>query len=179
MSLLPETGAPEIGADRGFRLTGRHVLIALLTFFGIVIAVNAAFVHIALSSWTGLTDHDSYRTGLSWNRTLQRDAAQTALGWSSAVATRVVRDADGGRSLGVTLTLRDAGGRPVGGLAFTGQARHPVIEADDRPLEFVEAEPGVYVATAALPGAGDWELKLVARRPQGTDFRIDTVATVR
>lgn len=174
MSLLPETGV-----DGGFRLTGRHVLITTLAFFGIVIAVNVAFVYVALSSWTGLTDHDSYRTGLSWNRTLERDAAQKTLGWSSAVATRVVRAADGGRSLGVTLTLRDAGGRPVAGLAVAGEARHPVIEADDRKLEFVEIEPGVYAATAGLPGAGDWELKLVAARPQGTEFRIDTVATVR
>jgi nitrogen fixation protein FixH len=170
--MLPEAGV-------GFRLTGRHVLIALLTFFGIVIAVNAAFVHIALSSWTGLTDHDSYRTGLSWNRTLERDAAQTALGWTSDVATRVVLGADGDRSLGVSLTLRDSAGRPVRGLAFTGEARHPVIEADDRMLEFSESAPGVYVATAVLPGAGDWELKLTAKRPDGTDFRIDTVATVR
>ena len=117
MSLLPETAA-----DGGFRLTGRHVLITILTFFGIVIAVNVTFVHLALDSWTGLTDHDSYRTGLSWNRTLERDAAQTALGWRSAVATRVVRGADGGRSLGVTLTLRDADGSPVRGLAFAGEA---------------------------------------------------------
>lgn len=173
MSLLPET------AVDGFRLTGRHVLIAMLTFFGIVIAVNVTFIHLALDSWTGLTDHDSYRTGLSWNRTLERDAAQKALGWSSSVSTRVAREADGARSLGVTLTLRDADGRPVRGLSFAGEARHPVLEADDRRLEFAEAEPGVYTATALLPGAADWELTLKARRPDGTDFRIDTVAAVR
>lgn len=169
---------PETASAGGFRLTGRHVLIAMLGFFGIVIAVNLAFVHIALSSWTGLTDHDSYRTGLSWNRTLERDAAQKALGWSSAVATRAAR-VEGGRSFAVTVTLRDAAGRPVAGLAVEGEARHPVVEADDRRLAFVETEPGVYVAEALLSGAGDWELKLVATRTGGADYRIDTVATVR
>lgn len=172
MSALPDAGS-------GFRLTGRHVLIAMLTFFGIVIAVNVAFVHLALNSWTGLTDHDSYRTGLSWNRTLERDAAQKALGWTSTVATRAARDGEAGRSLTVTVTLRDRDGRPVGGLAFAGEARHPVVEADDRALTFVESGAGTYVGTAALPGAADWELKLTARRQDGAEYRIDAVAPVR
>lgn len=170
---------PATDADRGFRLTGRHVLIALLAFFGIVIGVNVAFVHVALSSWTGLTDRDSYRTGLSWNRTLERDAAQQALGWITTIETSVGRETGGGRSLGVTLTLRDRDGRPVTGLAVGGEARHPMAEADDRPLGFVEAGAGSYVGRVDLPGSGDWALKLVATRADGSVYRIDTVATVR
>ena len=35
------------------RWTGRRVLIALLLFFGVVAAVNAAMIWIALQSWPG------------------------------------------------------------------------------------------------------------------------------
>ena len=170
---------PAAGAG-GFRITGRHVLFAMLGFFGVVIAVNITFVHLALDSWTGLTDHDSYRTGLSWNRTLERDAAQKALGWSVGVDARAERSGVGeDRRLELTLTLRDRDGRPLSGLRLSGDALHPVLEADDRSLGFVEAGGGRYVGTVVLPGGGDWGLKLVATRPDGTVYRIDTVTTVR
>lgn len=168
------------GDDSGFRITGRHVLLAMLAFFGIVIAVNVTFVHLALNSWTGLTDHDSYRTGLSWNRTLERDAAQKALGWSTVVETRSVRSETGvGFRLGVTVTVRGRDGRPVPGLVVDGEARHPLVEADDRPIAFAETVPGTYIGATLLPGAGDWELRLSAARADGTAYRIDTIATVR
>lgn len=173
MSLQPET-------DRGFRLTGRHVLIMLLAFFGVVIAVNITFVNLALDSWTGLTDHDSYRTGLSWNRTLERDAEQKAMGWSTGIETKAEKTADGAAwKLAVTLTLRDRDGKPITGLAVDGRAWHPVLEADDRSLSFSEAGGGVYLGSAVLPGAGDWTLKLALKRPDRTVYRIETVATVR
>ncbi len=175
--MLPDIAA---GAGGGFRLTGRHVLYAMLGFFGIVIAVNLAFVHLALSSWTGLTDHDSYRTGLSWNRTLERDAAQRSLGWTVGIETRVARSGtDTDRRLDLTLTLRDRSGVPLTGLALSGEAVHPVLEANDRGLDFAATDDGRYAATVVLPAAGDWGLKLVATRPDGTAYRIDSVATVR
>lgn len=182
MSTLPATGDPLSGPRAGgrFRITGRHVLAGMLVFFGIVIAVNVTFVHLALSSWTGLTDHHSYRTGISWNRTLESDAAQKALGWSTAIESRH-RDAaaDGSRPFEMTVTIRDRDGKPVTGLSFAGEARHPVLEADDRTLAFSEVGGGVYKGTAALPSAADWELLLVATRPDGSKYRIDTVAPVR
>lgn len=170
----------DTGTTGGFRLTGRHVLFAMLAFFGIVIAVNVTFVRLALSTWTGLTDHDSYRTGLSWNRMLERDQAQKALGWSTGIAHRAEPGPAGtDRRFELTVTLRDREGRPLRGLAVSGFARHPVLEASDRGLAFSETGPGVYVGTAVLPGAADWELQLVATRPDGGDYRIDTVAPVR
>ncbi|GHD57499.1 nitrogen fixation protein FixH [Thalassobaculum fulvum] len=180
--MLPVSGdpLPGTGAAGGFRITGRHVLAAMLVFFGIVIGVNVTFVHLALSSWTGLTDHQSYRSGISWNRTLERDAAQKALGWTAAVDSRFSGDAvAGGRPFEVTVTIRDRDGHPVTGLAFAGEARHPVLEIDDRSLTFAEAGGGVYRGTAVLPSAADWELMLVATRPDGFEYRIETVAAVR
>lgn len=167
-------------ADGQFRITGRHVLFAMLAFFGVVIAVNLTFVHLALSTWTGLTDHDSYRTGVSWNDTLRRDAEQRALGWAVDVDTRALPDEEvAGWRLTVTLTVRDRDGNLVRGLAVTGEARHPIVEADDRSIDLVATADGVYAGTVLLPGAGDWGLKLTAAGAGVPGYRIDAVATVR
>ncbi|MHA1599926.1 MAG: FixH family protein, partial [Alphaproteobacteria bacterium] len=45
-------------------LTGRHVLIMVLAFFGLVIAANVIFVVLAWQSWSGLSTDDAYRRGL-------------------------------------------------------------------------------------------------------------------
>lgn len=45
------------------RWTGRQVLIALLLFFGVVMAVNAAMVWIALKTWPGRSVRDAAREG--------------------------------------------------------------------------------------------------------------------
>ena len=42
------------------RITGRMVLVGLLTFFGVVFAVNGVFVYFALDSWPGLTTEAAY-----------------------------------------------------------------------------------------------------------------------
>ncbi|NQW12422.1 MAG: FixH family protein [Alphaproteobacteria bacterium] len=164
---------------RPFRLTGRHVLIAILGFFGIVIAVNLAFVFLALDSWTGLTDHDSYRTGVSWNQTLERDDAQKALGWTTDIETQVKTGVAGDRRFFLTLTVTDKAGMPVNGLAIDGMARHPVAEAKDRPIAVEARGDGVYLGRAELPSAGDWGIRLIATRPDGSTYRIDTLAVVR
>jgi len=45
----------DLAAINGKPVTGRRVLIWLVAFFGVVIAVNMAFVYFALNTWPGLT----------------------------------------------------------------------------------------------------------------------------
>ena len=170
----------DVNEPGGFRLTGRHVLTAMLAFFGCVIAVNIVFVVLALGTWTGLTDHDSYRTGLSWNRTLEADAAQKALGWSAEItAGRPDGSTDGALRRTVSLFLQDRDARPIPDLTVFGEARHPVVEAMDTRFPLEAAGPGRYVGTVDLPAASDWKLRLHALRPDGSEYRIDTVIVVR
>lgn len=161
----------------GFRLTSRHVLGMMLGFFGCIIAVNITFVFLALSTWTGLTDHDSYRSGLSWNRTLEADAAQKALGWTADI--EAVGTAEDGLTRTVTLVLRDRSGVPVDGLLIAAQARHPVVEAMDTDFALQGVGGGRYVGDVDLPIASDWKLRLIADRAGEPLYRIDTVMVVR
>ena len=48
-------------------LTGRHVIIILLSVFGVVFAVNGLFAYYAVSGFPGVETKDAYRGG--WRST--------------------------------------------------------------------------------------------------------------
>ena len=55
-------------------VTGRKALWVLLGFFGVILAVNATFVYLAVSSFSGLETDNAYVKGLNYNTTLSRAA---------------------------------------------------------------------------------------------------------
>ena len=170
-------------ADNGFRLTGRHILFAMLAFFGLVIAVNIVFVNLALGTFTGLTDQDSYRTGVSWNRQLERAEEMRALGWSVTVVADVSRvfekAGDNRRAVSLTVSIDDSHGNRLDRVGLQGVARHPIAQASDQPVSFVAGPGGTYAADVVLEGPGNWTLRLVTSAPDGGTFRIDRPLRIR
>jgi nitrogen fixation protein FixH len=150
-------------------LTGRHVLIAVLAFFGMVIAVNGVFIVLALNSWSGLSTDDAYRRGLTYNETLRQAEIQRALGWQ--VRTDLAPRADGRVRLSVVFT--DRAEAPVEGLTIAGQLRRPSRESDDRPVELTRQGPGRYSTDLDLPLLGQWDLRLRATAPDGNTFILE------
>ncbi len=142
-------------------IRGKHVLLAMLAFFGAIILVNLVFVYFALDTWTGITTDNAYQEGLEYNQTLAERDAQRALGWKAAVS---VISADGGEeSLSVTLTDRD--GRPLRGLLVSGSLRRPTHEGHDQPVVLAEETDGRYTSPLSLPLRGNWDLSLTAAVP--------------
>lgn len=150
-------------------ITGRHVLIGVLAFFGIVIAANAAFVALALDSWTGLSTDNAYQRGLAYNETLRSAAAQRALGWTAKLAFS--QDAAGGGQLEVGFV--DRRGAPVEDLSVAGQIRRPTHEGFDREVVLERSGPGRYAARLELPLGGQWDVLLEATSRHGARFRIE------
>ena len=75
----------------------------------------------------------------------------------------------GGRVVAVTdaagrpeVTLTDRNGAPLNGASVAASAERPLGAPEQRALAFREATPGHYVASAALPTPGQWELTLSA-----------------
>lgn len=153
-------------------LTGRHVFYTLLGFFGVVVAVNMAFLYFAVESHPGIITDDAYRKGLDYNSTLRAAAAQHALGWRGDLA---VARSTGGRPnrYVLTLSLRDAKAKPVSGLIVTGQLRRPAVETADRAVAFDERRAGDYVAEIDLPYRGNWVASISGHRRDGTAYRLD------
>ncbi len=119
-------------------LTGRHVLFTLLGFFGVMIAVNAYFVVVAVKSFPGEDVPRSYRQGLEYNTTIAAREAQAQLGWTARV--NVISS----KSLIVEIT--DKNGKGVDGLSTTGTLRHLVDMGNDMSLNFENTGGGRYVA---------------------------------
>ena len=67
--------------DKPRELTGRHVLLWLVGFFGFIFVVNGVMIHAATSTFGGLETQSSYKAGLRFKSEVARAARQQALGW--------------------------------------------------------------------------------------------------
>ncbi len=136
-----------------FRISGRHVLLAIIAFFGVIIAVNAYFLVAAYRTFPGQVSETPYEDGVGFNRTVAQRRAQAELGWSATATTT---------AQGVEVDLRDRAGQPLQGLKVEGVLRRPATQAGQISLKFTEASAGRYVAKAG-PGSGAWDLHFVAK----------------
>lgn len=130
------------------RIEGRHVLLALLGFFGIMFLVNGVFLYYAVGTFNGFETREAYKTGLTYNARIASDSAQTARGWQP-----VARYESAGRQL--VVEVRNAQGHLVAGLTVSGEIRRPVTDRQDRPVKLQEVAPGRYAVPVAL-NAGQW-----------------------
>lgn len=130
------------------QFTGRHMLVILIAFFGVVIGVNLALAWFANSTWSGLVVANGYDASQSFNADQRRTRAQQAEGWVTRLSHH-----DG------TLTLVFAGkdGQPLRALYIVAGVGRPTTAAQDQKLAFIETAPGTYVAVAKL-APGIWNV---------------------
>lgn len=151
-----------------WEIRGKHVLIAVLGMFGIVILVNLTFVYFALDSWTGLTTENAYQEGLAYNQVLAARDAQRDLGWQGDLSLGTASSGEDS----VTITLKDKSGAPLSGLELTGKLRRPTREGIDQSLIWQEQAPGAYNALVALPQRGNWDLVFSASDGRNPPFEM-------
>jgi len=131
------------------RFTGWHMLAILVAFFGVVIVVNLVMARFALSTFSGEVVENSYVASQRFNGWLDQAKAEHELGWK----TGVTQTGDA-----LTVVLNDGHGQPIRGAKLSGTAAHPLGDATDHDLRFVEARPGVYAAPLAV---GRWQVHLL------------------
>ncbi len=136
-------------------LRGSHVLAMLLGAFAVVLAVNVIFITCALSTWSGLSVEQPYDRGIRYNQVLKIDRAELALGWS-------VHGSYNGQRIGATIT--DHTGAPVDGATVTARLERPTNEGVDQELTLTPISDGHYEGFAAVPLAGQWDLRIAANR---------------
>lgn len=150
-------------ADKpAFIITGRHVLIGMILFFGIIIATDGAFMVLAYRCFSGQVASNPYEAGLAYNATLAQKARQEALGWSATIG------GDGGR---VGVVIADAAGRPVDGLRVTATLERPATEQGRRVISLVSEGAGRYGAPFVAGGA--WDVRVVAEGPSDARFEAE------
>lgn len=131
-------------------ITGRHVFIAIVVFFGVIVAVNLTMATYAAQSWTGLEVKNSYVASQDYNAKLAEAEQQEALGWTSSLLSNAGE---------FRLKLNNSAGSSIAGGRIVAMLKRPVQESQDVPLEFTERSAGDY--RARIPaGVGVWDLDL-------------------
>jgi nitrogen fixation protein FixH len=150
--------------------TGRTILSALLTTFGIVFVVNGIFVYFAVTTWPGLSQTDAYEKGLRYNEVIKAAQRQRDLGWQSDVTfaangqIHVRIDGPGDRMIVVAradLTLE----RPFGDVA-------------SRTVRLSQRQDGTLSAQTAPFIAGNWHATLTVVGAAGETYRMQHVVEI-
>lgn len=137
------------------RIEGRHVLLALIAFFGVMFLANGIFVYFAVATFSGGDTSKPYQKGLDYNRTIEADRLQADLGWRTVLSY----EAKTGRLI---VTFLDKTSAPVAGLQVVAKLSRPATDKDDRRVQFQEESPGVYAANVDIP-SGLWVVAINSR----------------
>lgn len=154
------------------QLTGRMVLACLVTFFGIIFAMNVVLIRVAVSSFGGVETESSYKAGLNFTSDVAAAHAQDARHWAVDVALKT--DADGTQ---VIVTAKDAEARPLSGFTPVARFSHPTDRRRDVSLELSETGAGRYQGVALAP-KGQWDLVIELVRDGDTSFRSKSRVTL-
>jgi len=144
------------------RFTGRHMMVLMIAFFGLILGVNITMARLASATFGGVVVDNSYVASQQFNGWLASARAQARLGWQAVAHV----DADGR----LVIDAHDAAGRPIDG-RVTVVARHPLGRMPDQRLELQTVSGGGYRSARALP-AGRW-LLLIDLHSQGRDARFE------
>ncbi len=148
-------------ADRATEITGRHVLIGMLSLFAVVLAVNGVFVYFALTSFTGLETEDAYRRGLAYNQTIAAADEQTERAWRVELNQNLSTN---GHDWHLSVGFQDRYGTAITGLDVSAFLRRPSHSQGDRRLVLGPVGDGRYETKVPWPGSGQWLVTLEAEQ---------------
>ena len=155
---------------KSFELTGRHVLIGFVLFFGIIFASNAVMISLAVNTFPGLQSKSAYKAGRNYNEQIERAVTQQRLGWNASVD--VDKAADGEQI--VRVVFHDKYKNPLSDLTVSGMLQRTVHSDEDVPLDFRKLGNGVYeVSFEGQTHRGQWRLKVEAVNRAGETFQIE------
>ncbi len=141
-------------------ITGRFVLIAVVSFFAVVIGVNMVMIRFAIATLPGTEVDSAYSASLAYQREIQAAQQQDRRDWR--VDAHIERHADGTARLNVDARAQD--GAPLAGLSVFGRLERPIDRRADQAFEMNEQGGGSYRGIAHGIAAGQWELVIEADR---------------
>lgn len=136
--------------SRSGQFTGRHMLMIMLAFFGVIITVNLIMATFATTTWSGLVVKNSYVASQQFNEKAEWGRAQADLGWK---ATFAVEDTT------IRYRLADEAGVLVPASKVIVTFRRPVSDAEDQTFDLERTSEG-WVAAAASLHDGVWIVEI-------------------
>ena len=143
------------------KLSGRHVLLMFLGFFGIIFVVNGIFLSKAISSFPGEITKKSYVQGLKYNSVLDQKEAQQQLGWNVGIG--VIDNK-------LVTQVVDKNGQPMPSMKVTAEL---IQHSDDHLVKTIDLYPESkteYSHTLENMSAGRWTVNLKVSSNTGDTF---------
>ena len=144
--------------NREYRLTGRLVLLVIVSFFVVVMGVNGIMAYLAVETFSGVQSEKPYENGLAFNRDIARARAQDVQGW--VVNENITRSISG--EVSIDMSISDSSNQIVTGLAVTSILKSPVDSRNDCIVALNDQTNGHYVGVTPC-GGGQWEVETIAR----------------
>ena len=148
-------------------LTGRAVLIVLLTFFAVVASVNGAMIYFATSTFGGVEVASSYKAGLQFENEVAAAKAQDARHWRVDAHL----DRAGAGAAAIAVALHDAAGRPVNSVDVSARLVHPADARHDHDIALQAAGDGLYKGQTDAALSAQWDLVIEVTRGGERLFR--------
>src|ERR1700754_4501614 len=112
-------------------ITGRFVLIAVVSFFAVVVSVNVVMMRFAIATLPGTEVDSAYSASLAYQKEIQAARAQTDRNWQ--VDPHVDRASDGTARLALVAKAPD--GKPLAGLSVFGRLERPTDRRADQAFD--------------------------------------------
>jgi nitrogen fixation protein FixH len=138
---------------------GRWIPWVFVAGMGVVVVVNGLMAWFAFSTFSGVVTRSAFDASQSYNAVIAAHEAQAARGWR--ITARIERDR-------LVVVAEDREGRPLEDLSVDARLTRPVERTREIVVAPVAEAGGRYAAPLDRPGAGQWELRLVARRGDET-----------
>jgi nitrogen fixation protein FixH len=132
--------------------TGRHMLLIMLAFFGVIITVNLTMATFASTTWSGFVVKNSYVASQQFNEKAEWGRAQAALEWTGTLAVD---------NSAVRYRLTDKAGEPIAASSVVVTFQRAVSDAEDRTFVLEPGSEGWRAAVDALHD-GAWIVEIKA-----------------
>ena len=152
------------GGEKKF--TGKHVLIWISCFFGVMFIANGFFVYYARTTWPGVVEKSPYTASQNFNKTLSEAAAQEARGWAMAMEFKRRQN-----EVYLVIIAKDKLGNPIEDLTIEANVGRPATEDFDHNLTLEAAAGGTYQAKIGNLDPGRWRIKFEALQKNEVKFQ--------
>lgn len=148
------------------KLTGKHVLIWVLSFFGVMLVANGFFVYYANTSWPGVEVKSSYNVSQNYNQIIKEAKQQDARAWT--LNTDLKRSKN---DVFLVVQAKDKIGNALLDLDLKSEIGRTITETFDRTVELKPYGEGVYKVNLGSLDPGRWRVKLLAYQRDELKFQ--------